>query len=61
MTGDLGSRTLLTEHHTKPGNHIPSVAHRSEAGPAWVAPSGAGPGLRAARLTLCFVPQEESS
>lgn len=59
MTGDLGSRTLLTERHAKPGNHIPSAVPPPEAGPSV---SGAQWSGRAqAGVTLFFVPQEENS
>lgn len=63
MTGDPGSRTLLTEHHAKPGNHIPSAAPHPETGPhmsgaQWRAGAQAP---QAASVTFSFVPQEENS
>ena len=54
MTGDLGSCTLLTEHHAKPGDHIPSAAPSRLGQRGWRR-GGLGRPARGG-VTLRFVP-----
>ena len=54
MTGDLGSCTLLTEHHAKPGDHIPSAAPSRLGHRGWRR-GGLGRPVRGG-VTLRFVP-----